>query len=76
MTAQELKEKLSEDDIRKLLAEMGATFYYEDDDMWITDTICHHGTKPILLQRLGEFSLLYRRWADGYYRSCHGIQRL
>ena len=48
MTAQELKEKLSEDDIRKLLAEMGATFYYEDDDMWITDTICHHGTKPKL----------------------------
>lgn len=45
MTAQELKEKLKEDDIRKLLIEMDATFYYEDDDMWITDTICHHGTK-------------------------------
>lgn len=41
MTAQELKEKLKEEDIRKLLIEMGATFYYEDDDMWITDTICH-----------------------------------
>lgn len=39
MTAQELKEKLKEEDIRKLLIEMGATFYYEDDDMWITDTI-------------------------------------
>lgn len=48
MTAQELKEKLSEEDIRELLTEMGATFYYEDDDMWITDTICHHGTKPKL----------------------------
>lgn len=48
MTAQELKEKLKEEDIRKLLIEMGATFYYEDDDMWITDTICHHGTKPKL----------------------------
>ena len=28
MTAQELKEKLKEEDIRKLLIEMGATFYY------------------------------------------------
>lgn len=45
MTAQELKSKLTEDDIKKLLELMGATFYYEDDDMWITDTICHHGTK-------------------------------
>lgn len=48
MTAQELKSKLTEDDIKKLLELMGATFYYEDDDMWITDTICHHGTKPKL----------------------------
>ena len=48
MTAQELKSKLTEDDIKKLLEVMGATFYYEDDDMWITDTICHHGTKPKL----------------------------
>lgn len=48
MTAQQLKERLSEEDIRKLLLEIGATFYYEDDDMWITDTICHHGNKPKL----------------------------
>ena len=48
MTAQELKEKLKEEDIRKLLIEMDATFYYEDDDIWITDTICHHGTKAKL----------------------------
>lgn len=48
MTAQELKSKLTEDDIKKLLELMGATFYYEDDDMWITDTTCHHGTKPKL----------------------------
>lgn len=48
MTAQELKSKLTEDDIKKLLELMGAIFYYEDDDMWITDTICHHGTKPKL----------------------------
>lgn len=48
MTAQELKEKLSEEDIRKLLTEMRANFYYEDDDMWITNTVCHNGTKPKL----------------------------
>lgn len=48
MTAQELKDKLTEDDIRKLLYEMEATIYYEDDDIWISDTICHHGTKPKL----------------------------
>jgi len=48
MTAQELKEKLTEDDMRKLLIEMGASIYYEDDDTWITDTVCHHGTKPKL----------------------------
>lgn len=49
MTAQDLKEKLTEEDIRKLLTEhMGATIHYEDDDIWISDTICHHGTKPKL----------------------------
>ena len=49
MTAQDLKEKLSEDDIRTLLTEhMGAVISYEDDDMWISDTICHHGSKQKL----------------------------
>lgn len=49
MTAQELKEKLSEDDIRTLLTEhMEAVIYYEDDDIWISNTVCHHGTKPKL----------------------------
>jgi len=48
MTAQELKDILTEEDIRTLLYEMGATIYYEDDDTWISDTICHHGTKPKL----------------------------
>ena len=59
MTAQELKEKLKEEDIRKLLIEMGATFYYEDDDMWITDTICHHGTKPKLYYYKDSMSFLF-----------------
>ena len=49
MTAQDLKEKLSEDDIRTLLTEyMGAVISYEDDDMWISDTVCHHGSKQKL----------------------------
>ncbi|MBU5331718.1 hypothetical protein KQI61_05875 [Anaerocolumna aminovalerica] len=49
MTSQELKEKLSEEDIRTLLTrDMGATIYYEDDDIWITETVCHHGKKAKL----------------------------
>lgn len=48
MTAQDLKDRLSEEDIKNLLIEMGATIFYEDDDMWISDTICHHGVKPKL----------------------------
>lgn len=49
MTAQELKAKLTEEDIRTLLTvHMGATISYEDDDIWISDTICHHGKKPKL----------------------------
>lgn len=48
MTARELKERLTEEDIRKLLCEMGAVFYYEDEKFWITDTVCHHGEKPKL----------------------------
>ena len=37
MTAQDLKTKLSEDDIRTLLTDhMGATISYEDDDIWIS----------------------------------------
>lgn len=46
MTAQELKDKLTEDDIRLLLTrDMGATITYEDDAEWISDTVCHHGNK-------------------------------
>lgn len=49
MTARSLKEKLSEDDIRKLLTEhMGSIISYEDDDMWISNTVCHHGSKQKL----------------------------
>lgn len=45
MTAQELKDKLTEDDIRLLLTrDMGATISYEDDAEWRSDTICHHGS--------------------------------
>lgn len=48
MNIKELKEKLSEKDIKNLLIEMGAIFYYEDDNYWITNTICHNGIKPKL----------------------------
>lgn len=49
MTAQELKNKLSDDDIRTLLVDyMGANISYENDDMWISNTICHHGKKQKL----------------------------
>lgn len=58
MTAQELKEKLKEEDIRKLLIEMDATFYYEDDDIWITDTICHHGTNKESFRTISYCRLL------------------
>ena len=48
MTAQELKEKLTEEDIRQLILEMGSVISYEDDLMWISTTVCHHGTKQKL----------------------------
>ncbi len=49
MTTQELKVKLSENDIRTLLVEyMGAVISYEDDDIWISNTVCHHGNKQKL----------------------------
>ena len=52
MTAQELKDKLTEEDIRLLLTrDMGAIISYEDDDMWISNTVCHHGNKPKILHQ-------------------------
>ena len=48
MTARELKEKLTVDDIKTLLELMEAEIYYEDDSAIITNTICHHGSKPKL----------------------------
>lgn len=48
MTSQELKEKLTDENIKTLLLEMGATIYHEDNEVIITDTICHCGSKPKL----------------------------
>lgn len=48
ITAKELKEKLTVDDIKSLLELMEAEIYYEDDSAIITNTICHHGSKPKL----------------------------
>lgn len=45
MTAQELKDRLSDDDIKELLNKLGAEISYEDDEYWISNTICHHGNK-------------------------------
>lgn len=43
MTAQELKNKLTDTDTKKILESLGATIYHEDDNIIITDTICHQG---------------------------------
>lgn len=44
MSLEDLKKRLTEDDIRTLLVEhMNATIKYEDDNLWISNTVCHHG---------------------------------
>ena len=44
MTANELKNMLTVNDIRDLLVNhMNAIISSEDDDKWISDTVCHHG---------------------------------
>lgn len=48
MRAAELKEKLDVEKIRELLILLNCEFYFEDEDLWITDTICHQGNKPKL----------------------------
>lgn len=51
MTIKELKELLTVDDIRNLIYVMGANISYEDDTIWISNTICHHGQKQKLYFR-------------------------
>ena len=41
----EVKEKLTIDNIRILVEIMGGIISYEDDDIWITNTFCHGGKK-------------------------------
>ena len=48
LTAEELKERITEDEVRLLLEIMGATWFSENDTYWITDTVCHGGNKPKL----------------------------
>lgn len=44
MTANELKNMLTVDDIRNLLVNhMNAIISSEDENKWISDTVCHHG---------------------------------
>lgn len=48
MNAQELKERITIDDIENIIHKLGATVYEDKTDELIMDTICHHGTKPKL----------------------------
>lgn len=48
MTIKDLKESITVDDVRTLLDLMGATISYEDENIWISNTICHQGTKQKL----------------------------
>lgn len=48
MTIKELKELLTIEDIRYLIDVMGANISYEDDNIWISNTICHQGFKQKL----------------------------
>ena len=48
LTAQEIKEKLTQDDIKKILETLGATIYDDNSEFILTDTICHCGCKPKL----------------------------
>ena len=48
MTIKELKDTLTIDNIRTLVELMGGVISYEDDDQWISNTICHGGKKQKL----------------------------
>lgn len=48
INAQELKARITSDDVRKLLLSMGATIFTDNEEVIITDTICHGGSKPKL----------------------------
>lgn len=48
MTAEEVKAALSDDDIRMILEQLGATVYQDTSEYIITDTICHCGCSPKL----------------------------
>lgn len=49
MTAKELTSILTVNNIRELIVlHLGAIISYEDENYWISDTVCHHGTKQKL----------------------------
>lgn len=48
LTAQELKERMTTDDVEKILHILNAKVHENKTDVIITDTICHHGIKPKL----------------------------
>lgn len=45
ITTKELKELLSEDDIKNILESLDGEVSYENDDYWISNTVCHCGAK-------------------------------
>lgn len=45
LSYEELNEQVTIEDIRYLVQIMGGVISYEDEDLWITNTFCHGGTK-------------------------------
>lgn len=48
LNAQELKERMTSDEVEKILHKLNATIDENNNDIIISDTICHHGVKPKL----------------------------
>lgn len=48
LNAQDLKARITEEEVKRLLLLMGANIYTDNDEVIITNTICHHGSKPKL----------------------------
>lgn len=48
INVEDLKSKITNNDIIKIIQILGGTINYEDDNTIITNTICHHGHKPKL----------------------------
>lgn len=45
LSAQELKDQLTEENVKEVLSALGAEITREDNNCWVSNTICHHGNK-------------------------------